>query len=197
MMRILNATITAASIALTLNMGIIKNSLAQAGADVYTYPKAGQSTEKQNRDKLACHDWAVKETGYDPLNPPPAPRSDYSYSSPPPRSGGSFLGLGEGGMFGKDAGMMGDAGTGAALGAAGGAIAGSPGTGAAIGALAGTFIGGISRSSRESEERKWREQQRAEAQRRQRNYSQQQRRQTENYKRAYSACMTSRNYNVR
>ena len=177
---------------LVASMLSVSSALAQG--DVYAYPKAGQSEKQQKRDRFECHEWAVQETGFNPMSPesPSMP----TYQAPPPRASGGFLNLGDGGMFGSDSGMLGDAATGAALGAAGGALAGDAGEGAAIGAIASTLFGEIERSSRKDEERRWRQQQQAEAQRRQQQQAQQRQMQTSNYKRAYSVCMRSRNYAV-
>lgn len=41
-----------------------------AYAQQYVYPAKGQSAEQQKADELACNDWAVKSSGYDPANPP-------------------------------------------------------------------------------------------------------------------------------
>lgn len=37
---------------------------------LYVYPKQGQSEEQQANDRYACHSWGVKQTGYDPTQPP-------------------------------------------------------------------------------------------------------------------------------
>lgn len=37
---------------------------------LYIYPKQGQSPQKQADDRFACHQWSVKQTGYDPTQPP-------------------------------------------------------------------------------------------------------------------------------
>ncbi len=169
-------------------------STASSQVDIYAYPKAGQSEKQQRRDKFECHEWAVQQTGFNPMRPESPSSPDYQ--APAPRSSGGFLNLGDGGMFGSDSGMFGDAATGAALGAAGGAIAGDAGKGAAIGAIASTLFGGIERSSREDGERRWRQRQQAEVQRRQRQQAHDRQKQTANYKRAYSVCMRSRNYAV-
>jgi hypothetical protein len=34
--------------------------------DLYAYPKDGQSTEQQQRDRDECHKWASDQTGFDP-----------------------------------------------------------------------------------------------------------------------------------
>ena len=39
---------------------------ATAPANLYVYPKAGQTEEQIGLDRTACHDWAVGQTGFDP-----------------------------------------------------------------------------------------------------------------------------------
>lgn len=36
-------------------------------AEIHTYPARGQSQEQQDRDAWECHQWAVTDTGIDPL----------------------------------------------------------------------------------------------------------------------------------
>jgi hypothetical protein len=36
------------------------------GRALFTYPMKGQTTEQENADRAACHDWAVAQTGFDP-----------------------------------------------------------------------------------------------------------------------------------
>lgn len=94
---------------------------AQA-AGMLIYPSKGQSAEQQKRDEYECHQWAVKQTGFDPTQMSQAPRHQSAT-----RRGGAIRGaLG-----------------GALLGAGIGAIAGDAGKGAAIGAIAGGAGGGI------------------------------------------------------
>jgi len=38
--------------------------------ELYIYPKKNQSEQQQADDRYACHRWGVKETGYDPTQPP-------------------------------------------------------------------------------------------------------------------------------
>ena len=38
---------------------------------LYIYPKQGQSEQQQANDRYACHEWSVKQTAYDPSQPPP------------------------------------------------------------------------------------------------------------------------------
>lgn len=37
---------------------------------LYIYPKQGQSEKKQADDRFACYQWSVKQTGFDPTQPP-------------------------------------------------------------------------------------------------------------------------------
>jgi len=37
--------------------------------ELYIYPKQGQSPQQQADDRFACHQWGVKQTGYDPTQP--------------------------------------------------------------------------------------------------------------------------------
>ncbi len=37
--------------------------------DLFAYPKAGQSTEQQAKDRDECHKWAVAQSGFDPSQP--------------------------------------------------------------------------------------------------------------------------------
>jgi hypothetical protein len=53
---------------------------------VFVYPRQGQSEELQAKDRYECHSWAVGQTHYDPIQPPPGlpearmnqMRADYS-----------------------------------------------------------------------------------------------------------------------
>ena len=90
--------------------------LAQAAAPAqhYSYPRAGQSQEVQQRDRFECHQWGVQQSGFDPdlalqMHDPPFPQQ---------HQGG---------------------GPNAAKGAAMGAVMGSPARGAAIGAIRHAF----------------------------------------------------------
>ena len=159
------------------------------GAGTFAYPSKGQSDEQIQQDKLYCHDWAIKESGYDPNRPPPPPQS-YAYA-PPPSSSGVFGG-GEAGQGG----VVRDGARGAALGAIGGAIAGDAGKGAAIGALSGALLGGVKRSSRREEEQRWQQQQYQQQAQQQQAYQQQVSAATDVYRRGYAVCMSSRGYNV-
>ena len=92
-----------------------------AQADVYVYPKPGQSQESFESDQYACHNWATQQTGFNPAAPPAAA------APPPPATGGAVRGGARG----------------AAVGAVGGAIAGDAGKGAAVGAAVGGTAGAV------------------------------------------------------
>jgi hypothetical protein len=76
--------------------------------DLYIYPAKGQSKDQQEKDKYECNQWAVKQTGFNPMKQPRA-------TAPPPREQAPVGGLMRGGARG------------AALGAIGRAIAGDAG----------------------------------------------------------------------
>src|SRR5574341_173976 len=103
---------------------------SQARAEVFAYPKKGQSQEQFEQDQFQCHKWAKGQTGVDPTQP------QQSAAAPPPQQGGAVRGAAKG----------------AALGAIGGAIAGDAGKGAAIGAGVGAAGGAMKRSEEHTSE---------------------------------------------
>jgi hypothetical protein len=142
--------------------------------NVYFYPARGQSSQQQDRDKYECNSWAVKQSGFDPSAPnvPPHLRVVVS-SGPPPGSGVA---------------------AGAVTGAVLGAVVAPPweaGPGALIGALAGAAIGGAAENAAAD---RTRAQVAANASSAQAAQLQQEAR---NYRRAMSACLEGRGYNVR
>ena len=42
---------------------------APVGTDLFAYPKNGQATELQSRDRYECHHWAAEQSGFDPTRP--------------------------------------------------------------------------------------------------------------------------------
>jgi hypothetical protein len=40
-----------------------------SNADVYVYPKNGQTEAQQSTDRYECHAWAVQQSGFDPTKP--------------------------------------------------------------------------------------------------------------------------------
>jgi hypothetical protein len=99
---------------------------APAAAEVFVYPKQGQSQQQFEQDQFSCHNWAKQQTGVDPSQ-------SYASASPQtaPQTGGALRGGARG----------------AAVGAIGGAIGGDAGKGAAIGAGVGAATGAIRQRS--------------------------------------------------
>jgi hypothetical protein len=97
--------------------GLVACALVSAAqAEIYVYPKPGQSQDAFEKDQYECHNWAKQQTGFDPGAPPQAA------AAPPPQQGGA--------VHGRGAGCRG-------RGRVGGAIAGDAGKGAAVGAAVG------------------------------------------------------------
>ena len=109
-------------------------ALMTLAADMYIYPSKGQNQKQQNKDQYACHQWAVKQTGVDPVQLAEKMSQPETYQ----KRGGAIKG----------------AAGGAAVGAVGGAIGGDAGKGAAIGAGAGGLLGHMRarRSMKEQQE---------------------------------------------
>jgi hypothetical protein len=95
------------------------NQISQTGG-LIVFPSKEQSQQQQKEDEFACYQWAMEQTGVDPLN---LPKIEAEVQTGP--TGGAVVG----------------AAGGAAAGAAIGAIAGDAGKGAAIGAVAGAMRG--------------------------------------------------------
>jgi hypothetical protein len=86
-----------------------------ASSQQFVYPAKGQSPEQQKKDEAQCHTWAVKQSKYDPANPPKQtaaaqPATTATGTTP----GAGARGAARGAVVG---GIMGDAGAGAAAGA--------------------------------------------------------------------------------
>lgn len=89
--------------------------LSQADARaLFAYPLKGQSVEQENLDRLACHDWAVVQTGFNP--------SAYPQFNQGAR--GATKGLFVGGAAGTIVGAIASGGTGALIGLGAGAASG-------------------------------------------------------------------------
>jgi Glycine zipper len=142
--------------------------------NVFFYPARGQSPQQQDRDKYECNTWAVQQSGFDPSAPNVPPHLRVAVSGGPPPGSGVAAG----------------AVTGAVL----GAVVAPPwqaGPGALIGALAGATIGGIAENAAAE---RTREQLAANVSSAQGAQLEQEAR---NYRRAMSACLEGRGYNVR
>ena len=95
--------------------------ISNADAEPIVYPSKGQSKAQQSKDEGACHQWAIQQTGVDPVQ-----LAEESSS---------------GEVYQRHHSALGGAARGALLGVAVGAIAGDAGKGAAIGATAGGLRG--------------------------------------------------------
>jgi len=133
---------------------------------MYVFPAKNQSPEQQNTDESDCYTWAVKQSGYDPINPTTVQAQQVQ---------GNTAGSTVGGAAG-----------GAAVGAAIGAIAGDAGKGAAIGAVSGAVLGiRRGRMAQASEQNK------ANNQAAQTNQNL-----VDGFKKAYTACLEAKGYSV-
>ena len=139
---------------------------APAFADLMIYPKGKQSAEQQSKDKYECHEWAVGQTGFNPMS------SGSTATEPPPE-------------YGRQPNAVRGAARGAAAGAVVGAVAGDAGKGAAAGAAGGALVGGV----RKRDAQIARDQQRAANQAAVDG-------QRGNYDRAVKTCLEARNYSV-
>ena len=104
---------------MTIGAAFLVCTLAPAGsAEVFVYPKQGQSQQQFEQDQYACHQWAKSQTGVDPSK-------QVAVASAPPATGGAVRGAARGATLGVIGGAIGgDAGRGAAVGAGVGAAAG-------------------------------------------------------------------------
>jgi hypothetical protein len=90
------------------------------GLNLYVFPAKGQSQKQQKKDEYECYNWALEQSGIDPLN---LPKIAAPVQSGP--TGGAIVGSAKGAAAGVAIGAIaGDAGKGAAIGAAAGAMAG-------------------------------------------------------------------------
>jgi hypothetical protein len=88
---------------------------------VYVFPAQGQSDEQMDDDESYCYTWAVKQSGYDPINPTVVVPDQVDQGP----DGSAVKGSAKGALAGAAIGAItGDAGTGAAIGATSGAIVG-------------------------------------------------------------------------
>ena len=144
----------------------VAQSMAQS-LGVYVFPANNQDQATQDADEAACYNWAINQTGYDPLNPPVVKGATVDRS--------------------PDGRAVGGAARGAAGGAAIGAIAGDAGKGAAIGALVGGVRGRRSKVVGDEMQQQGNDQAAAAKSQELRN----------DYIRAFSACLEGKGYTVK
>jgi len=142
------------------------NQISQANK-LYVFPSKGQSQAQQKKDEYECYNWAISQTGLDPLNLP-------KVEAPPPQTGptgGAVVGAAKG----------------AAAGAAIGAITGDAGEGAAVGAVVGGIAG--RRQSKQAQEQANQQAQASTAAKEQE--------MKDSFKKAFSVCIEGKGYTVK
>jgi hypothetical protein len=92
---------------------------------VFVYPANGQSAEQTDRDRYECHVWAVQQTGVDPSRADASPYERVVVQPASPPGSGTVAGLIGGAILGSLIAGPRDAGAGAIIGGATGAIVGS------------------------------------------------------------------------
>jgi hypothetical protein len=141
---------------------------------VAVYPSKGQSVEQADRDRYECHNWAVKQSGFDPSQPnvPPAYRVQVVTPQHSDIAAGGVFGA----LIGASVTRPRDAGVGALVGAV---------TGAVIGAA----------SDQAKQDQADRAQARVDESINQRNQAIEA--QAQGYRRAITACLEGRGYTVK
>jgi hypothetical protein len=149
---------------------------------LHAYPARNQPADQQHKDEVDCYQWAVRDSGFDPLakvgEEPPPPAS----SEAPPNAPSTAATGAKGAVAG------------AATGAVVGAIAGDAGKGAGIGAVTG-LLGGVLVAKHEQKEAR-KESGRQEARQQSATKSDTQQR-LDGFKKAYGACMEAKAYVVK
>jgi hypothetical protein len=92
---------------------------------VFVYPANGQSAEQTERDRYECHLWAVQQTGVDPSRADASAYERVVVQPANPPGSGTAVGLIGGAILGSIIGGPNNAGAGAIIGGATGAVIGS------------------------------------------------------------------------
>jgi len=95
--------------------------------EVYAYPQQGQTPEQTDRDRYDCHEWAVKQSAFDPSAPGVPPHDRVIVASGPPPGTNTAIGAVAGALLGAVIAGPRDAGFGAVAGGITGAAIGSTG----------------------------------------------------------------------
>jgi hypothetical protein len=135
---------------------------------VYVFPPDDKDKEAQEFDEFKCYQWAVEESGVDPIKGIEVKPDETAGTQP-------------------DGSAVKGAARGAALGAAIGAVTGDAGTGAAVGAISGG-AGGL---------RGGRMRRGAQKQQAQQSAANQEKAMLESFKKAYSVCLEAKGYTVK
>ena len=95
--------------------------------DVYAYPTQGQTPEQTDRDRYDCHEWAVKQSNFDPSAPGTPPHDRVVVAAGPPPGTNTAIGAVAGAILGAVIAGPRDSGFGAVAGGITGAAIGSTG----------------------------------------------------------------------
>jgi hypothetical protein len=95
--------------------------------DVYAYPQQGQTPEQTDRDRYDCHEWAVKQSNFDPSAPGTPPHDRVVVAAGPPPGTNTAIGAVAGAILGAVIAGPRDSGFGAVAGGITGAAIGSTG----------------------------------------------------------------------
>ncbi len=170
-MKSIAMTFTLLSLTLTFAVGQEKPATMTASLDkslgLAVFPAKDQKPEQQAADEQYCYEWAVKQSGVDPLN--------MTKSKPDTVAKGA------------DGSAVKGAAKGAVAGVAIGAIAGDAGKGAAIGAAAGGMKGVSSKKKKDAKA----------AQDAQMAAADKDKQAMDSFKKAYSACLDGKGYSVK
>jgi hypothetical protein len=134
---------------------------------LYIFPAKDQTAEQQQKDETYCYDWAIKNSGVDPLN----------MQAVKPDSNA---------VTGREGEVLVGGAKGAAAGVAIGAIAGDAGKGAAIGAVVGGLAGRGARKEKQAQQKQQSEQTAKTATQSQ----------IDAFTKAYKACLSGKGYTV-
>lgn len=133
----------------------------------YVFPGNDETQAQQKADEYECYQWAIEQSGIDPLNLP-------TVEAPPPQAGPS-------------GGAVKGAAKGAAVGAAVGGITGDAGEGAAVGATLGAVKG-----RRAGKQAQAQQNQQAQA-----NTAAEEEAMKDSYKKAFSVCIEGKGYTIK
>src|SRR3954452_18360342 len=134
---------------------------------LYIFPAKDQTAEQQQKDETYCYEWAIKNSGVDPLNMQVVKPDSNAVTG---REGEVVVGGAKG----------------AAAGLAIGAIAGDAGKGAAIGAVVGGLGGRGARKEKQAQQK----------QQSQKKADTANQGQIDSFTKAYKACLSGKGYTV-
>lgn len=144
--------------------------------EVYAYPQQGQTPEQTDRDRYDCHEWAVKQSGFDPSAPGVPPHDRVLVASGPPPGTNTAIGAVAGAILGAVIAGPRDSGFGAVAGGITGAAIGSTGDAANAQAQREQIQAARSQDARQAAIMDQK---------------------ASNYRRAISACLEGRGYSVK